>query len=47
VAIGNNVKQCQAFVAGSLPPLGESYSTDGGRQAAELAQPVYAQVHLK
>lgn len=31
-------------VAGSLPPLGESYTTKGGRHAAELAQPVYTQV---
>ena len=31
-------------MAGSLPPLGESYSTAGGQRAAELAQPVYTQV---
>lgn len=30
-------------MAGVLPPLGESYSTQGGQLAAELAQPVYAQ----
>lgn len=31
-------------VAGSLPPLGESYATEGGQRAAELAQPTYQQV---
>jgi homocysteine S-methyltransferase len=31
-------------VAGSLPPLGESYSTQGGQRAAELAQPLYTEI---
>mmetsp|Transcript_12346 Transcript_12346/g.37180 ORF Transcript_12346/g.37180 Transcript_12346/m.37180 type:complete len:305 (+) Transcript_12346:159-1073(+) len=32
------------LVAGVLPPLGESYSTEGGQLAAELNQPVYYQI---
>lgn len=43
---GSGGQRRSVRVAGSLPPLGESYSTAGGQRAAEIAQPVYAQVRI-
>lgn len=45
-AAGCGAQRGKVLVAGCLPPLGESYSTEGGQRAAELAQPVYQQVNM-